>query len=685
MAANYTEKHYLTSAVTFGFFGQKAGVFATIDKHLPFKFIHYISPSTVPISAAITHLSSDPISFDKPFLKLWQAWSQSYELGKLSDHDQQWYRDPINQFWAAKTATTIVSTGLGLTLWPHIIKSINLQVSGFSKLNQYSEQEWTSYKSNFATLGLQFFGALLLENALIEYPVNHYVMKPAMRETAKRAVKVLLNDQISMKILGEAGQEKGDRLIKKFIKDHIITLEQSGEIGSLIRKIVLGSDCVKIILDKSPAILMTNIIYETVIGQINAHINKGLLENNEKLTELESSRDKMTSHFLKEIKTLTERGGEQYTLGKLNGYNVEISKVSSSAYWLKTFDNVITYNKNDIGAVINVFAIAWSVRKNYIDQDAALTFFYNVKRGLELLNFDIEFDKAHANLYLTMDRLKEIHNIIGRHIVDYGQIHTTSNVENKLIIRNFTLSFGTEKLVALDDMSMEMGKHYAVTGAKGSGKSSLFSKVAGLKYTAFNATGEISYPLINGEKAFITMITQKDYIPPRSTLAEILFFPRTLPGDNTERKNIIDFMKTLLREIKIDPNMKDGEDSSSIVDIEQVGEWGDRLSGGQKKSVAIISAVMSKGDIIIFDETFAGLDKDSLKIAQHMMNKYMFGKMIVVVDHEAQHHNDTGFFDVNWHFADKTVTAQQFTGTTTDHSEGLPWTDVTICAWPSAH
>ena len=58
------------------------------------------------------------------------------------------------------------------------------------------------------------------------------------------------------------------------------------------------------------------------------------------------------------------------------------------------------------------------------------------------------------------------------------------------------------------------------------------------------------------------------------------------------------------------------------------------LSGGQKRRVAILRAVMTEFDILFMDEPFKGLDLETKKQVMHYVKKITQGKTIILVTHD---------------------------------------------------
>jgi len=58
------------------------------------------------------------------------------------------------------------------------------------------------------------------------------------------------------------------------------------------------------------------------------------------------------------------------------------------------------------------------------------------------------------------------------------------------------------------------------------------------------------------------------------------------------------------------------------------------LSGGQKRRVAIVRAVLSDADFTVFDEPFSGLDDDTRKTVIGYMKEHLKGRTSLVVTHD---------------------------------------------------
>jgi len=225
--------------------------------------------------------------------------------------------------------------------------------------------------------------------------------------------------------------------------------------------------------------------------------------------------------------------------------------------------------------------------------------------------------------------------------------HTQKGTTNKLLCENF--SVGHEDATLVDNQTFELEpKVYSVSGKSGSGKSSFLSKIKGTQYNGIWAQGSITYTTRSGKEPIIHQASQEDYILPYSTLLEVIALK-----DRQELEanpQIQERVTELLREIGID----DKEDDGLIAMLNEERDWRAILSGGQKKKIAIVTAILKNPDIAILDEIFNGLDRDSVITAQNMLKRELPGTIFLIVDHNYEEHNH-GFYAERVHLEDRKV------------------------------
>lgn len=188
---------------------------------------------------------------------------------------------------------------------------------------------------------------------------------------------------------------------------------------------------------------------------------------------------------------------------------------------------------------------------------------------------------------------------------------------------------GDTMVKALDgvDLEIERGRFTAIIGTSGSGKSTLLNMLGGLDVptTGSIKIGSTELAKLGSEQATIFrrkkigFIFQNYNLIPVLTVWENIVFPISLDGQKPDKKFIMDIIKLLGLESKLDnlPN---------------------KLSGGQQQRVAIARALASKPAIVLADEPTGNLDSKTSEdvIGLLKMTSEKFHQTIVMITHNPE-------------------------------------------------
>ncbi len=162
---------------------------------------------------------------------------------------------------------------------------------------------------------------------------------------------------------------------------------------------------------------------------------------------------------------------------------------------------------------------------------------------------------------------------------------TPRSREAELRVRDLTISYGGQPVLEGASLSVDHGRFVSLVGPSGSGKSSLLRAVIGLQQPL---SGVIERGLARAE---IGILFQDDALLPWKTARENVALGLTLHGMNRSKA------------------LAEAETWLERLDLAGFGDrFPRRLSGGQRKRVALAQVLAMKPKLILMDEPFASLD-----------------------------------------------------------------------------
>jgi putative ATP-binding cassette transporter len=205
-----------------------------------------------------------------------------------------------------------------------------------------------------------------------------------------------------------------------------------------------------------------------------------------------------------------------------------------------------------------------------------------------------------------------------------GLEHTKSDSERRisrgegkdaaLRLRNLSIRLDDRMtLVVGAELVIMPGEKVLITGDSGAGKSTLVRTVAGLW-----PWGKGRIEMRSGAK--LSLVPQHAYVP-AGTLRRALSYPETVDLRSEEE------VTNVLNKVGL---------GHLAERLDQVGSWGQTLSGGEKQRLAFARIFLHRPDVIVLDEATAALDSQSENRLMELLCRELQEATIVSIGHRSE-------------------------------------------------
>jgi ABC-type bacteriocin/lantibiotic exporter with double-glycine peptidase domain len=199
----------------------------------------------------------------------------------------------------------------------------------------------------------------------------------------------------------------------------------------------------------------------------------------------------------------------------------------------------------------------------------------------------------------------------------------TKNIQLKDICYKYPKS---EKYVLRNiNLEIKKGQKIGLVGESGSGKSTLLNIIMGL---IDPTSGQMCVDNKNISQFKSEWLANIGYVPQKIYLADDSIKSNIAFGLTDEEINISKIEKST-----INANLKKFIDSLKDGYSARVGEFGNKISGGQAQRVGIARAYYKSSDVIILDEATNALDIDNEDKIIKIINKNEDSKTFIIVSH----------------------------------------------------
>lgn len=171
-------------------------------------------------------------------------------------------------------------------------------------------------------------------------------------------------------------------------------------------------------------------------------------------------------------------------------------------------------------------------------------------------------------------------------------------------IKNISKTYDNKKIIDNFSLSIEDGEWVVLSMPSGAGKSTFFRLLAGIEKADEGS--------IEGVKS-VAMVFQEDRLCENFSAVENVALVQ--PG-KADKASIIKALNT--------------------VGIEEVDKAVKELSGGQRRRVALVRALMCPSELIIMDEPLTGLDDNTIKVVTDYILSECREKSVIIATHNQE-------------------------------------------------
>ena len=278
--------------------------------------------------------------------------------------------------------------------------------------------------------------------------------------------------------------------------------------------------------------------------------------------------------------------------------------------WRKDYFKKRKYNDNvyvlvpmilGFGKILIYFIAIYLILNNKYDVAMLILiigYYENIQAEFSKL-FD-KLDNISANT-TRVDRVHKVLNYKTKNMLDFGE-NNTDNIKGKIEFKDVSFTYDRQEVMKNVSFEIQPKSFTAIVGKSGSGKSTIFRLLLRL-YKANK--GQI---LLDDENIYeyskevyssnVAIVTQKPFIFDMSIRENLSLVDSNQDHqiEACKRAGIHDYIMSL----------KDGYNTKLVSDAENI-------STGQKQLIALARTLLSKSEVLLFDEVTSSLDMNTSK------------------------------------------------------------------------
>lgn len=359
-------------------------------------------------------------------------------------------------------------------------------------------------------------------------------------------------------------------------------------------------------------ILIVGILPLVLIGNISASEQKKFAENTIKLNEDLIEKINETNDNFSCIKLFKGKEREANRFNRINIDILENDNLSSAA--LSIFF-VIEKSIRYLFVAISLFFLC----KDVLAQDGnwmiLIPFLLYVQRFYNPFSNLNKYSQLIQKSVSSADKLIDF--IISKPTEEISTIQFISDSsESEIVLSGISKNYESETILEDVTFSFKEGINL-IDGKSGVGKSTLLKILLGLiksssgKVTIYSRADDLNLYAYSGQSNKLFNLS----------VIENLIYPKTADHlSSSERMKL----ESLLDEFGF---------RKSILN-KDIAKEGENLSGGERKRLSILRALIRPSKVVILDEPFANLDSNNIEIIARKIQDLSKNRIVIIVSHE---------------------------------------------------
>ena len=357
-----------------------------------------------------------------------------------------------------------------------------------------------------------------------------------------------------------------------------------------------------------------------IIGRIGRTLKKQSTRVQEKLGAILSTIDET----LGGIRIIKAFNAEKKQFNKLTRQMDELFIIKNKA-------NIKRDSASPVSEVLGVFAIVcvlWFggrlvLGNSFLNAGDFITYIIIFSQVIQPLK---NLSSASYNIRKGSASIERIEHLIQEDVAIREIAHPVHirHFNDRIEFRNVSFYYEDKMILADINLVIEKGKSVAIVGSSGAGKSTLvdliprFHDVTG---------GELLIDGVNIKKYSLESIrSQMGIVTQEAILFNDTIANNIALGMDAATPGQIEHAATIANANNFILQKEEGYQTN-------IGERGNKLSGGEKQRTTIARAVLKNPPILILDEATSSLDTESEKLVQDAINNLMSNRTSIVIAH----------------------------------------------------